>query len=320
MDFPGKILLFGEYGILLNSMALSLPYHRYSGRFSFAGTSDNLQQQKVTGSVDELSRLYRYLESLKNRFNFLDLERFELDLKKGLYFDSSIPVGSGLGSSGALTAALYSRYLINPDGNLPAEARKHLSSIETCFHGQSSGIDPITSFLKKPVLLENLTATCKTADLSRFLETYTLYLVNTRFMAKTSELVGKFMADYQHPIYRKTIDKQYIPLIAQTIGALLSGDNHLFELSMKSYSLFQLTHFGKMIPEEMKIHFKHGIDRDDFYLKLCGSGGGGYMLAITRDRSNTESFFNLNRLDYFVVEPEEISTNRLETINKHLNF
>ena len=31
-------------------------------------------------------------------------------IKSGLYFESSIPIGYGIGSSGALVAALYEKY------------------------------------------------------------------------------------------------------------------------------------------------------------------------------------------------------------------
>jgi mevalonate kinase len=319
MEFPGKILLFGEYGILLNSMALSLPFTRYSGCFSFAKGSGSLNQLTKNASAVELNKLLSYLESGKNRFGYLDLVRFEADLKNGLYFDSTIPHGSGLGSSGALTAALYDRYLNTADRNTQ-DTRKHLASIESCFHGQSSGIDPLTSYLKKPVLLENPTSIGRTADLSLFFDSFTIFLVNTRYKARTSDLVAEFMSDYQHPHYRKAIDDQYIPLISRTIGALIAGDVRLFELLMKSVSLFQLNYFGKMIPAEMKDHFKQGIEQEDFYLKLCGSGGGGYLLAITRDRSVTETYMNLNRLDYSVVDQTEISNYQTDSFYKHLNI
>lgn len=320
MDFPGKILLFGEYGILLSPMALSLPFYRYSGRLKFAGANGNHLSKIENGSMDELKNLYGYLKSRAEIFYYLDLNRFGEDLNNTIYFDSSIPQGSGIGSSGALTAAIYARYLTGMQPQFPAGTRQHLSSIETHFHGNSSGIDPITSYLGRPVLLEDTSLTCKTPDLSGFFDAYTLFLVNTRYRAKTSELVGEFMADYQNPGYRKAIDNQYIPLISATIGAAISGDFQLFELLMKSYSLFQLTHFGKMIPAALKSHFEHGIDGEDFCLKLCGSGGGGYMLAITRNRRVTESYFKLNQLEYSVVEKDEILYQHAESFYKHLNI
>ena len=33
----------------------------------------------------------------------------------------------------------------------------------------------------------------------------------------------------------------------------------------------------------IKAVWKKGIESGDYYLKLCGSGGGGYILGFTRD-------------------------------------
>ena len=109
MDYPAKILLFGEYGIILNSMALAIPYTRFSGRFRFSETSPNLTQ-KEADSNNKLNELLVFLKRNENNFQYFNLQRFESEIILGLYFDSSIPIGSGLGSSGALTAALYERY------------------------------------------------------------------------------------------------------------------------------------------------------------------------------------------------------------------
>jgi mevalonate kinase len=38
-----------------------------------------------------------------------------------------------------------------------------------------------------------------------------------------------------------------------------------------------------MIPDQFHKLWKHGIDTNDYYLKLCGSGGGGYILGFTED-------------------------------------
>ena len=45
------------------------------------------------------------------RFN---IEKLNADIADGMYFDSSIPQGYGVGSSGALVAAIYSEYAIDP--------------------------------------------------------------------------------------------------------------------------------------------------------------------------------------------------------------
>ena len=38
-----------------------------------------------------------------------------------------------------------------------------------------------------------------------------------------------------------------------------------------------------MIPNEFHTLWKKGIETNAYYLKLCGSGGGGYMLGFTED-------------------------------------
>ena len=44
-----------------------------------------------------------------------------------------------------------------------------------------------------------------------------------------------------------------------------------------------LDNFKPMIPTKFHELWKHGIETNDYYLKLCGSGGGGYILGFTED-------------------------------------
>ena len=47
-----------------------------------------------------------------------------------------------------------------------------------------------------------------------------------------------------------------------------------------------------MIPPLFKELWERGIDGDDFYLKLCGAGGGGFLLGITDDFMKVENSLN----------------------------
>jgi mevalonate kinase len=38
-----------------------------------------------------------------------------------------------------------------------------------------------------------------------------------------------------------------------------------------------------MMIEQFHAIWQNGIDTNDYYLKLCGSGGGGYILGFTED-------------------------------------
>lgn len=301
MEYPAKILLFGEYGIILKSMALAIPYLRFSGRFRFSDTSLHLTRREAE-SNDALKKFLLFLKSHAENFPYLYLSRFESEINHGLYFDSSIPVGSGLGSSGALAAALYERYSTqlhyNPDYPI---IKANLALIESYFHGTSSGIDPLTSLLKKPILMGSQTSLISAIDLAPFLNTYTIFLINTHSNGNTGALVNYFMEQYDLPDFKEVIDHQYIPVINQTILAVAGANLESFDQLISRYSKFQLTYFREMIPVGMRTYFEHGIDSGDFHLKLCGSGGGGYILGYASDRLKAESYFNLNHLDWTIV-------------------
>jgi len=299
MNFPAKILLFGEYGIILNSMALAIPYPRFSGQFRLPGAITDSKSDEESNC--ELKTLLAFLKCDTEKFNFINLELFEIEINQGLYLDSSVPVGSGLGSSGVLTAAIYQRYLTQAHQIDYQVIKSKLGVIETCFHGKSSGFDPLVSLLKKPVLMDSKSSIITDFDLTPFFNNYTLFLINTHSKGNTGALVNHFMEDYNHPEFKKSIDNEYIPIINQVIEAVLKSDFGSFDELITKYSRFQLSHFEKMIPQSIRKHFEHGIETDDFHLKLCGSGGGGYILGIARDCLKAESFFNLNHLDWMVV-------------------
>ncbi len=43
-----------------------------------------------------------------------------------------------------------------------------------------------------------------------------------------------------------------------------------------------------MIPNSFHDLWRKGIETNDYYLKLCGSGGGGFILGFTQDFQKAE--------------------------------
>ena len=102
--YPAKILLFGEHVLLLGATALSVP----APVFGLAPAWKTPQTPPAELFTD---KLLRFAESTELRaVGGLDTETFKKDLAAGLYFRSDIPTGYGMGSSGALCAAVYDRY------------------------------------------------------------------------------------------------------------------------------------------------------------------------------------------------------------------
>ena len=160
-SFSAKIMLFGEYSILLGSPALSIPFSYFSAGLRIPSTKEDLVNPVFVESNRLLREYYnRFLSKPGFVFNILNIEHLLDDLESGLFLDSTIPLKYGAGSSGALCAALYSRYANDPSGQNGRigmremnELRRIFATMESWFHGKSSGLDPLVIYLRHPLII-----------------------------------------------------------------------------------------------------------------------------------------------------------------------
>jgi len=276
--FNSKLLLFGEYGLMYDAMALSIPFPRYSGFLDFDTDHAHLE------STAEIRKFYEHLESNDSsqtlHFSF-DLERLKNDLDRGLFFNSNIPQQYGVGSSGALVAALFGKYAFpsNLGNNLSPEILKaNFAVLESFFHGRSSGLDPLISYLNKPILIDSkkqivpVEFDIKQAGLA-------MALINTHTTGATAPLIRHFTDLFNLPEFQQAFEKQFIPSNNGCIESMLNGDKEKFFLHLGQLVRFQLYHFHRMIPVNFHriISFAHC---NKVYIKLLGSGGGGFLLVF----------------------------------------
>ena len=52
-----------------------------------------------------------------------------------------------------------------------------------------------------------------------------------------------------------------------------------------------------MIPTAFHKVWEKGLQTNDYYLKLCGSGGGGYILGFTKDYTKTQQILKDYKLE-----------------------
>ncbi len=288
--FYSKILLFGEYGIIKDSKGLSIPYNFYNGALK---VDENPSAEAIKSNLN-LRKFVVYLEQLQNDSSDLvtfNLEALKTDLERGMYFDSSIPQGYGVGSSGALVAAIYDKYAYNKITvleNLTREKLLQLKTIfaqmESFFHGKSSGLDPLNSYLSIPILInskDNIEATgIPTQSTSG---KGAVFLLDSGIISETAPMVNIFMENLKDQGFRTMLKNQFIKHTDACVENFLGGDmKSLFE-NTKKLSRVVLNNFKPMIPEKFHNVWQKGIDTNDYYLKLCGSGGGGYILGFTED-------------------------------------
>ena len=285
--FYSKILLFGEYGIIKDSKGLSIPYSFYNGALKVA---ENPSEQALK-SNHNLKRFVSYLETLSPELVVFDLERLRSDVQAGMYFDSSIPQGYGVGSSGALVAAIYDKYAqdkITVLENLTREKLLKLKSIfsemEAFFHGKSSGLDPLNSYLSIPILINSKDNIEATGIPSQKVDGKgAVFLLDSGIIGETAPMVGIFMENMKQKGFRKMLKNQFIKHTDACVEDFLKGDIKSLFNNTKELSKVVFNHFKPMIPPQFHELWKKGIETNDYYLKLCGSGGGGYILGFTED-------------------------------------
>ena len=282
--FYSKILLFGEYGIIEDSKGLSIPYNFYKGALKIPNKKNSIS--KASNKI-----LRGFLKHLKSSKIKLNLDKFSSDIDKGLYFNSSIPEGYGIGSSGALVAAVYDKYAferITVLENLTREKLINLKNIfsimESYFHGKSSGLDPLNSYLSIPILI-NSRKDIKVTGIPSQKSTGNgaVFLIDSGKISSTAPMVNIFMEKMKKDGFRKIMNEKFIKHTKLCVENFLNGDLGALFNNTKKLSRIVLKNFKPMIPEKFHNLWKEGIENDSYFLKLCGSGGGGYILGFTEN-------------------------------------
>jgi mevalonate kinase len=284
--FYAKILLFGEYGIIKDSKGLAIPFSTYRGALK---TASNLTGEAEKSNTN-LRKFYTYLSQLNEERLSFRLDELKSDLDNGMYFDSSIPQGYGVGSSGALVASVYDKYATDKITVLENLTRDKLLSLketfsimESFFHGKSSGLDPLNSYLSLPILINSKTHIEPAGIPSQKEGKGAVFLLDSEMVGETEPMVNIFMNKMKNEGFRKMLDEEFVTYSDACIDDFLQGNVKSLFSNVKQLSKIVLKNFKPMIPEAFHKVWEHGINTNDYYLKLCGSGGGGYILGFTED-------------------------------------
>lgn len=302
--FYSKILLFGEYGIIKDSKGLSIPYNFFKGALKAELPLSDVARK----SNESLRKFADYLETVQEEEPSLvrfDIRTMKMDLDNGMYFDSSIPQGYGIGSSGALVAAIYDKYAkekITVLENLTREKLLRLKAIfgmmESFFHGKSSGLDPLNSYLSLPILINSQDNIESTSIPSQNMNGKgAVFLLDSGMTGETAPMVQIFMEKMKNEGFRTVLKEEFIKHTDACVEDFLSGNVKSLFGNLKQLSHVVLDHFKPMIPQQFHQLWQKGIESNDYYLKLCGSGGGGYILGFTQDIDKARKSLKGHRLE-----------------------
>ena len=253
-SYPGKILLFGEYTILKGSKALAIPYDEYSGNF-------------IEGNDP---RIEKYLLWLAEQDLPLDKKKLR-SMASGLAFESDIPIGYGLGSSGAIVAASYDIFKEKDD--LPQH--EVLAQMEGFFHQKSSGLDPMVSYYKKAYTMED-GVLAETEFNENQLPYFSLY--DSQTSRSTSKLVNLYNQKMLKPNFADAND--WMTEINNQIVTDLTANMDIDPYQIQRLSNLQREWMEDFIPTDVREDWDKAFEDGTSIFKLCGAGGGGFFLEF----------------------------------------
>lgn len=291
-NYPAKLLLFGEHTVNLGSQALAMPLPFFSGKWA---TANQLSPSELAAQQMHLPQLADYLDQLQQRGELLaplDVPAFRQALTEGLVFESNIPTGCGTGSSGAIVAAIFDRWQtadVNWQNELPT-LKKALAQMEAFFHGTSSGTDPLICFLQKTVLLGGVNEVEIVEPINASSDSpHTIFLLDTRIQRQATPFIAYFLEKIKDENFAALVREELLPSVSASIQGFLSGDaKRVFE-EIHSIGEFQLLFLEEMVPEAFQHIWRVGLDGELFKLKVCGAGGGGFLLGVTSDFEAAQS-------------------------------
>ncbi len=263
-EYVAKVLLFGEYTVLLGGSALAIPYRRYRGYWTTSCPQTPPLLPDFYAYLKEVNPLLHtplHLESVKSLLN-------------DQVFCSDIPMGTGLGSSAALSASLYDLFATGAD-TLPRQ-RDDLSLIEGFFHGKSSGFDALVSYQNATIYRKG--QELRVADNTDF--RHSAYLWQSGGPRSTAPLVSSFLKNCKNSDYR-----QEMTSLAEIADAACTAFLHgrEFLTLVRQIGRIQFDNMKPLIPEEDLPYWQEILSLDRAAIKLCGAGGGGCTLLFSEE-------------------------------------
>ena len=110
-----------------------------------------------------------------------------------------------------------------------------------------------------------------------------VFLLDTGESGETEPMVSLFFENMKKKSFSNMMQNEFKTLTASCIDDFITGNVKSLFQNVKRLSLILLKHFSPMIPSEFHNIWSKGIETNGYYLKLCGSGGGGFILGFTED-------------------------------------
>ena len=173
--------------------------------------------------------------------------------------------------------------------------------MESFFHGASSGIDPLTSYLNKPLLIRNKTDVSVATPAEWKTTQPVVFLLDTQLPRQTGPLVQWFLERSNEAVFSEKLKTELLPAHEAMVQAWLDARDDAFWPNLQRVSRFQFEHFRPMVPATINDLWLRNLGNKDCIFKICGAGGGGFMLGFAKKRETVVQLPD----DFSVIFPFE---------------
>ncbi len=170
--------------------------------------------------------------------------------------------------------------------------------MENYYHGNSSGFYPLISYLKRPVLI-NTDKSLQSIEIKPNTD-FKTFLIDTKQPRKTEPLVQLFLEKCKVSEFNTAILEQIAPKMNQALDNFLNQNGIDFFNDLHQLSALQLQYLSDMIPNDFKPLWKDSLNHSDLKLKLCGAGGGGFILGFAKNKEAIDALSKKYKLKWLL--------------------
>ena len=223
---PGKVILFGEHAVVYGRPAIAVPVRQVEAKVTVEPAQTEGQRPTIRASdldqtfrVDPENTSNPLVVATASTLRHLEVG-FEQDLL--IQIESSVPVGRGLGSSAAVSAALVRAVARYFGVELsPQEVSRLTYETEVMHHGTPSGIDNTVIAYDQPIYFVR-GQPVEHFDVGRPLH---LVIADTGSTTPTHETVGDVRAGWQRdPATYEALFDEIGEIVDAARAAIAEGD------------------------------------------------------------------------------------------------
>lgn len=306
---PGKIILFGEHAVVYRRPAIAVPVLGVEVNAQIeileAETTGQVWLESATvavsGWIHDLKPGHPLATTLQLGLQALNITGFP---SFRLRIRSSIPVASGLGSSAAVSVAIFRALNDHFKGDLTTQDINQMAyRIEKEYHGTPSGVDNTVIAYEQPVFF-TMDADPEILRLSRPMH---FVVADSGITSSTSEAVQGVRQRWEQEPSRYEALFDAIGQISREARGIMVGETRgsLGELMDRNHSLLQEIGVSSAVLDTLVNRARDAGARG---AKLSGAGLGGNIIALTHggeDQSIADALLQAgaSRILHTVVYP-----------------